>query len=100
MGFKPKVKLNYCTSCRIVSRQRIETEEGVRFEDVNKLDSKYIDTPEYSNFSLEAQVASGQPLKRVNTCTMDCDIPSERAINELSNAVEAAKQAVADAKKE
>lgn len=93
MGFKPKIKLNYCTSCRVVSRQRLETEEGIRYEEVNKLDSKFIDTPEYTNFSLEAQVAAGQPLKRVNTSVMDCDIPSERAINELSNAVEAAKKA-------
>lgn len=56
-----------------------------RYERVNLLTHKELETPRYTVFSLEAQVASNQPIKRINTVTMDMQELSMNQISQLDN---------------
>ena len=91
MPFKPKTHLCYCNSYKMLTKQRVETPEGVRYELVDRLSKEQLETPPVDVYSLESQVASGQPLKRVNTAVLDADIPSETAINAIAAAVQQIK---------
>lgn len=73
-----------------VGRKTIEEvdEDGLpvqRIEDVDLLQHKLIETAPYSNFSLKAQVACNQPIKRISTLTLNQDELSGYQMEQLSN---------------
>lgn len=73
-----------------VGRKTIEEadEDGLpvqRIEDVDMLQHKLIETAPYSHYSLKAQIASNQPIKRINTLTLNHDELSGYQMQQLSN---------------
>lgn len=82
-----KVKSNhvYAVPHTCVCRKVIEeiADDGLPcqyYDDVNLLTHKELETPPYTHYSLESQVAANQPIKRVSTLTME---PSELSQNQL-----------------
>lgn len=62
------------------------------YEPVNKLTHEALETPPASVFSLEAQIASNQPIRRINTLTMEPDELSCNQIAQLDSMNEDFKQ--------
>lgn len=61
-----------------------------RYENVNMLSHRAVDTPDVSNFSLETQLASNQPIKRISTISLE---PDEISVNQLSQLAERFEEA-------
>lgn len=87
-----KVKSTHCYSiphiCSVNKITEEVAEDGLpcqRYERVNLLTHKELETPRYTVFSLEAQVASNQPIKRINTVTLDMQELSTNQLSQLDN---------------
>lgn len=90
-----KIKNSHCYSiphkCSINKIIEELAEDGLpcqRYECVNLLTHKELETPRFTCFSLEAQVASNQPIKRVSTVTMDMQELSMNQLSQLDNLVQ------------
>lgn len=92
-----KCRHHYACPHKVVVKKMVEEVDEIglpvqRYEDVNLLTSKQINTMPFDNYSLEAQLATNQPIKRVSTLTMDMQELSTNQLQQLENMAEDARQ--------
>ena len=93
-----KNKHFYSVPHKVVSRKVIEEldEDNYpvqRFEDVDMLSHKAVDSISYSNFSLETQLAANQPIKRVSCLTLEPTEISQHQLKQLAKRFDDAREA-------
>jgi len=91
-----KCKHVYAVPHKVVVRKVVEevAEDGLpcqRYEKVNLLTPKQVDSIPYHNFDLETQVATNQPIKRINTVSLEPSEISSSQLSQLENVIATAK---------
>ena len=76
---------------KIVEESDVDGYPVQRYENVNLLSHKLVDTPDVSNFSLETQLAANKPIKRISTISLEPDEISVNQLNQLSEQFAKAK---------
>lgn len=81
-----KNKHIYAVPHKVVCKKIVEEADAdgypvQRYENVNLLSHKVVETPDVKNFSLETQLAANQPIKRISTISLE---PDEISVNQLS----------------
>lgn len=86
----------YAVPHKVVVRKIVEEvdEAGFpcqRYENVNLLTSQQLESVPYTRYSLESQVASNQPIKRINTVNLEPTELGPSHMAQLEYAFEKAK---------
>lgn len=97
MPLKCKCKHVYAVPHQVVSKKLVEEVDAdnypvERYEDVNLLTHQEIETPHYRNYLLDAQLAANQPIKRVNTLTLEPTEISQSQLNQLAYRFDKARE--------
>lgn len=85
----------YAVPHKVVCKKIVEEADAdgypvQRYENVNMLSHKAVETPDVSNFSLETQLAANQPIKRISTISLE---PDEISVSQLSQLAERFEEA-------
>lgn len=92
-----KNKHVYAVPHKVVAKKIVEESDSdgypvQRYENVDLLSHKAVETPEVSNYSLEAQLATNQPIKRISTISLEPDEISVNQLNQLSEQFEKVRE--------
>lgn len=63
-----------------------------RYEEQSMLTHKLVESVPYTKFSLETQLASNQPIKRISTLALEPDEISQNQLNQLAERFDEARE--------